>query len=203
MKPNYLLLSCLLLGAVTVSCNQKAQIPKVAPLLIDIPASYRSDTSVWSFVKNQEAVWTKFGKEVEKLYVKGEKFRKKEFESLSERALVRLLQLDNDYAALWVVQIAYLRQMDLEAEKALSSASKQGAAKITEIQLMILDYYKKLSLAFGQDLKLDKYPLSTPVEVDSLWRAQTDSLLRHTEDRYRAKMDTLSKRLALPPLEEK
>jgi len=164
------------MGAFIISCNQ--QPPLVPPLSIDIPASYRTDSAAWRFMNSQTAVWKDFGKKVESMYQKGEKFKQKNFFSLSQREMVNLLKLDNAYAELWLVQIAYLGQMDMEAERAAISASKEGVSKIIEVQKIVYEYYRQLVNIYGMDLKLDKDPLLTsPIQEDSLSRVRYDSII--------------------------
>ena len=194
----------ILLLSVTFLSSCTSHALKVSPLSFDLPASYKSDTAAWRYIKNQEVVWNKFAKEVDRLYSRGEKLRKRDFYSLSENELVKLLKLDNEYASLWVVQIVYLRQMDLEARRALSFASEQGAAKIFETQKRAFEYYRQLALAYGQDLKLDQEPLTSPSPEDSLRKARRDSLLLADpqDSLYRAQIDTILRLMTPPPIEE-
>ena len=169
------LIICLLAGLMVVSCM--TQTPKVKPLSIDLPASYKTDSAAYYFIMKQAEVWNSFGKKVESMHRKGEKFRKKEFNTLSKRDLYNLVKLDYEYAALWVAQDIYLDHMLLEAEQAMSSASEQGMAKIIETQKIISEYYYNLALNFSKDLKLDKEPISFSIEEDCLNRAKRDTIL--------------------------
>jgi len=193
-----------LFAAVMFLSSCTSHTPKVAPLSFDIPVSYKSDTAVWRFIKNQEVVWNNFAKEVDKLYRKGEKFRKKEFYALSQSEMIKLLELDNEYASLWVVQVIYLRQMELEARRALSFATEQGEAKIIEAQRRTLEYYRNLASVYGQDLKLDKEALSTLSPEDSLRNALRDSLMRETPEGIvmQSTIDSILRLMTPPPKEE-
>ena len=168
------LILCLLAGLLMASCTSTA--PKVKPLSLDLPASYKSDSVAYSFMKNQVDNWNTFGKKVESLYRKSEKYRKKEFQSLSQRELYNLLQLEYEYMSLWFVQDVYLDQMSLEAEQAMRTASMQGVAKIIETQRVVMNYYSNLALSFGKELNLDQEPYISTPEEDSLYRAKHDSI---------------------------
>ena len=182
------LVLCIIIGVLVVSCNK--QTPKVAPLRIDLPASYKSDSAAYHFIMNQVDVWNTFGKKVESMHRKGEKFRKKEFNSLSPKQLHRLVKLDYDYAVLWITQDIYLDQMLLEGQLAMSASSEQGMGKIIETQKLISEYYVKLALNFSKDLQLDKEP-ATSYYIDSLKRSINDSI-------DRARIDSIYQKL-LPP----
>jgi len=189
---NWGLVLCLIMGLLVVSCNK--QTPKVAPLRIDLPASYRSDTAAYRFIMKQVDVWNDFGKKVESLHRKGEKFKKKDFYSLSQKELLNLVKLDYNYAVLWITQDVYLDQMLLEGQIAMSSASEQGMGKIIETQKLISEYYVNLAVNFGRDLQLDKEP-ATSYPVDSLQRAIYDSI-------DRARIDSIYQKLMPPKIPE-
>jgi len=140
---------------------------------------------------NQIDNWNSFGKKVESMHRKGEKFRKKDFYSLSQRALYDLVKLDYEYAALWAVQDIYINGLILEAESAMRSASEQGKAKILETQKLVSAYYFQLASHFGKDLKLDKEPITLS---DSLYQSKSDSV-------YRAKVDSIYEQFT-PPQED-
>ena len=152
------LLTGLLLGA----C--KGQRSVVPPLSIDLPVSYKSDSAAYYFIRHQVDTWNKFGKKIESMYLKGEKFKKKDFNALSQRELFDLVKLDLDYAQLWMAQDMYVDKMALEAELIINNSSVQGAAKIVETQAIILEYSYKLVHHFGKDLCLDQEPFP----IDSL-----------------------------------
>ena len=191
------LLLCFVGGLLVVSCGE--QTPKVKPLAIDLPASYKSDTAAYRFIMKQVEVWNTFGKEVEKMYRQGEKWKKREFNSLSERELYNLVKLDFDYAALWVIQDHLIDNLMLEAESAMRSASEQGQAKIIETQKVAVDYYALLIKTFGKDLKLDQDPyVLTPDDIlnheqlDSGRKAETDSILHLREiQKHKAEIDSI------------
>ena len=171
----------LLVGLFFAAC--KGQKPMVTPLAVDLPVSYKSDSAAYNFILRQVTVWNKFGKKIESMYLKGEKYRKKDFESLSERQLYKLLKFDYDYAARWLVQEQYLLSMSIEADLAMKGASLQGAAKIVETQRVVMDYYKNLVRRFGTDLNLDQKPFSQDSlvshpasERDLLYQIRIDSL---------------------------
>gem|GEM_PF-2527706 len=171
----------LYLGSLAVLCSTacKEKKPVVTPLAIDLPASYRSDSAAYFFILHQVEVWNGFGTKIESLYLQGEKFRKMDFASLSKRQEYNLLKLDLEYALLWEAQDAYLDKMIAEAEWIMKDASLQGAAKVTETQKLVLDYYRDLVQHFGTDLQLDQTPL--PI----------DSLKNRPEDPNQAELDSL------------
>ena len=117
------------------------------------------------------------------MYRKGEKFRKKDFHSLSPRELYSLVKLDYEYAEFWAVQDVYLYQMMLEADHAMRSASEQGKAKIIEAQKLVSEYYVRLATHYGKDLKLDQEPLILS-DDDSLYPRKSDSV-------YRVRLDSI------------
>ncbi|MCL2738541.1 MAG: hypothetical protein FWE30_03740 [Bacteroidales bacterium] len=175
-----IMIAALLVGLLFAACKQ--QKPMVPPLAIDLPASYKTDSVAYHFIINQIDNWNDFGKRIESMYLKGEKFRKKDFKSLSQRALHNLLSLDLEYAMLWHAQDIYLEQVVTEAGLIARSASAQGAAKLIEIQRLVLDYYANLILRFGKDLELDQEPFpidSLPaLRLDERHQTDQDSLLR-------------------------
>jgi len=150
--------------ALTAACTLPS--PKVPPLVIDLPASYKSDAAAYKFIKEQTTAWNAFGKEVDLLYRKGEKWRKRDFASLSEKELYKLVKLDYDYAQLWAVQDASISRMMLEAEVIYKDLSQQGAAKVIESQATIVQYYRQLVDAYGKDLKLDQAPVTLPPHTE-------------------------------------
>ena len=166
-------------GLCLTTCKQRK--PIILPLVVDLPASYKSDSAAYFFILNQVEIWNNFGTKIESLYRQGEKFKKKEFKSLSNRELYNILKLDLEYALLWEAQDVYLEKMILEAEWIMKDASIQGAAKITETQIQVLDYYRNLALYFGKDLELDQEPLPTDSlknsRLDDPNQAELDSLL--------------------------
>lgn len=171
---------CLLGGLLLVTCSQEA--PKVPPLSIDLPVSFKSDSAVYYFVMNQNDVWNAFGKKVESMYRKGEKFKQKEFSALSQRELLKMLNLERDYLVLWMTQDLYLSKMSLDASLILDSASDQGAAKVIETQRLIMNYYQQLAKTFGTGLYLDQEPYKFTPEEDSLHEARLDSLFGKRTD---------------------
>ena len=167
---------CLLGGLLLMACKEEA--PKVPPLSIDLPVSFKSDSAAYYFVKNQNEVWSAFGKKVESMYRKAEKFRQKEFNALSQRELLQMLNMEHDYILLWLSQEVHLTKLTLEASLAINAASDQGAAKVLETQRLVMDYYLKLVETFGMELHLDKEPYIFTPEEDSLNRMRRDSLIR-------------------------
>ena len=181
------LLLCVMAGLFIVSCG--AQTPKVKPLAIDLPASYKSDSAAYNFIIKQIGVWNTFGKKVDKLSRKAEKWREKEFYTLSERELISMLNLERDYLALWITQEAYIQQMMLEATNALRSASEQGKGKIIETQRLVSEYYLQLTHTYGSELNLDKEPYIYSPEEDSLYNAKRDSIRMADLDSLEKQMD--------------
>lgn len=168
----------LLTGLCLAACKEHK--PVVPPLSIDLPISYKSDSAAYYFMLQQVDIWNSFGKEIASMYQKGEKFRQKDFKSLSQRELQNLLKLDLEYALLWEAQDRYLDNMVAEADWIMQNASPQGAAKITETQRQTLMYYRDLVLHFGKDLQLDQEPLPLDSLGDfrlDLNLSQRDSLL--------------------------
>jgi len=184
-----IMIAALLVGLLFAACKQ--QRPMVPPLAIDLPASYKTDSAAYYFITNQIDNWNDFGKKIESMYLKGEKMRKKDFKSLSNRSLHNLLSLDLEYAMLWQAQDIYLGQAVAEAGLIARSASAQGAAKLVEIQRLVLDYYANLTLRFGKDLELDQEPFP----IDSLPAHRLD-------ERHQAYQDSLLKLLMPSPLPE-
>jgi len=176
---NFIIVCCLVVAISEAGCKQST--PKVAPISFDLPVSYKSDSAAYYFIKEQEVNWKEFGKKIETMYNKGERFRKKEFTSLSQKELFDLVKLDYEYALVWTAQDLYIDVMVLKAKEAAEKSSKQGIGKITEAQRIIFDYYNKLALSFGKDLNLDKEPYILTPEEDSLrndkLQSQGDSLL--------------------------
>ncbi|MCL2727802.1 MAG: hypothetical protein FWD56_05410 [Bacteroidales bacterium] len=171
----------LLVGVLMVACNKVEQ--KVKPIAIDLPASYKSDTAAYRYITNYAKSLNEFGKKVAKMHHEGEKWHKKEYESLSDRDLYRLVKLDYDYAELWLKQGVRNHAMLVEAGDVLKRVTEQGAAKIAESQVVFAHYYRDLLLAYGVDLKLDKSPYVPTPEEDSIRAARIDSLTRIERER--------------------
>ena len=157
---------CLFAGILLVACHKPT--PKVPLLSIDLPASYKSDTAAYRFITYYCDAWNAFGKKVDALYGKAEKWKEKEFTKLTEKELRKVVKLDYEYAALWVAQELFIQQMRLDLENVVKRVSSQGAAKIAEAQLLMAKYYAELIRIYGDDLKLDKEPITPSVEKDSL-----------------------------------
>ena len=157
---------CLFTGALFVAC---APDTLQAPILkFDLPASYKSDTAAYRFITEHTKELNDFGKKVAAMYHQGEKWKKKDFTSLSERQLIKLLKLDNDYVGLWIEQDLALHKMALAAHVAMLSASEQGAAKILEAQKLFVAYYQNLETLFTKDLQLDQEPYPITFKTDSV-----------------------------------
>jgi len=149
-KSIYLLLAVILLAA----CKNNRE--GVKPLAIDLPVSYKTDTVAYNFISKEIKAWNEFGQKVEKMYGQAEKFRKKDFDKLSARQEYNLVKLDYEYAVLWVAIDLYVDQMVIRYEDALTKATPQGAGKMVEAQLLIMNYYQSLAAAYEKDLKLDQ-----------------------------------------------
>ena len=157
---------CLFAGVLLVACHKHE--PKVLPLSIDLPASYKSDTAAYRFITYYCNSWNAFGKKVDAMYLKAEKWREKDFKMLTEKELLKVVKLDYEYAALWAVQELVIYHMRLEMENVIKRASSQGAAKIAEVQMLLAKYHADLIRAYGDDLKLDKEPVTPVLKKDSL-----------------------------------
>ena len=147
---------CLLATA----CGQQQETPSVAPLKIDLPVSYRSDTVAYNFISRQTETWNAFGKQVRSMHKRGENFRKKDFEKLSPRQELALVTLDYEYALLWTGIDQHVALMLEHWQQAMGKASSQGQGKLAETQRLFMAYYTDLERAYGKDLKLDKNPIT-------------------------------------------
>jgi len=181
MKTKRLVLVLVLLVSFGLAaCKEKR--PSVPPLSVDLPVSFKSDSIAYNFILHQVEVWNEFGNKIETMYRQGEKFKKKNFKSLSQRQLFKLLKLDLEYAMLWGAQNVYADNMVAEAELAIRDSSPQGSAKITETQAQIMEYFVQLVRHFGTDLQLDQEPIDPNSLLDNKLEysdlSVQDSLLR-------------------------
>ena len=157
---------CFVAGVLLVACHN--QVPKVPPLSIDLPASYKSDTAAYRFITYYCDSWNAFGKKVDALYRKAEEWREKDFKMLTEKELLKVVKLDYEYASQWAAQEMVFSQMRLEMEDVIKRVSSQGVAKIAEVQMLLAKYHAELIRVYGDDLKLDKEPIMPAVNKDSL-----------------------------------
>jgi hypothetical protein len=149
---------------------------KVPPIKVDLPASYKSDTAAYRFITTHTAAWNVYGARIDSMYAKGEKWKTRDYTSLSERDRYNLVKLDYEYVLLWGEIDFYIEQMLSEMKTVMESASKQGAAKIEEVQWLFADYYQQLVTSYGVDLQLDKKPYFLSLEERASIQAASDSV---------------------------
>ncbi|MDR2584957.1 MAG: hypothetical protein LBC84_01860 [Prevotellaceae bacterium] len=190
MKTNRFILG-ILTSLLFVTCTE--QKPTVAPIVIDLPVSYKADTAAYRFITQYTKEWNAFGKKIESMYKEGEKWRKKDFATLTEKEQRKVIKLDLDYAREWMVQRLFIDLMMLDLEMVKDRCTMQGTAKISESQILISDYIKLLVLTFGDDLKLDPEPYVFSQEENERWAAYIDSVTK-------AQSDTTQ--TAIPPVSE-
>jgi len=178
-----------------VACKQEqTNAPIVAPLKIDLPVSYKSDTVAYNFIKRQAEQWSGYGKNVARMYKQGEKFKKKNFDQLSPRQELALVKLDYEYALLWTAIDQHVSLMLRQLQEAVSKATPQGQGKLKETQYLFMAYYTDLSGAYGKDLGLDKKPYVFSEEENAVWLHQTDSLKARVQDSVLKAQDALRKK---------
>jgi|GEM_PF-4460946 hypothetical protein len=174
------------------ACKQsQTNIPVINPLKIDLPASYKSDTAAYHFIKKQTEAWSDYGKKVVSMYRQGEKFRKKDFDKLSPKEELALVTLDYEYALLWSTIDQHVSGMLLSWQAAMKNATPQGQGKLIETQRLFVAYYTDLSAVYGTDLKLDRKPHVFGEDEKATMQHRADSLNVLLQDSVEVVQDSL------------